>query len=375
MPQRLLLIGGHSEIAPFAARCAALGLDATSLFNPKDTHAILREAANIAATTLFPCGPRYADATIVAAAELGLPVPGVFDPAALVEIFAGADALDTAFVSTTAEATTVGTRLGEPLWVRPAVDPGGECAQHVRHAADIGLACIKARKHAVEGVLLVQSVATGDHYLVIGAVGGDQVFPVGIAALTIAHGAVPMRQVVAPETGGTSREALLERAATALRALRGARGIFEVECVVQGGAVRLVHLRVLPWANPAITALAEAASGVDLRGAALQVACGLIPDLAPGKALAACRAWLDPRPGLVTRVGDCAVVRAMPGVLDAHCHARPGSAIRHINSISARDRGGWVTTNGATADEAATRADAALAALHIVTTPGAGIDG
>jgi biotin carboxylase len=116
------------------------------------------------------------------------------------------------------------------------------------------------------------------------------------------------------------------------------------------------------------TELVPRSTGIDMVRAAIQLALGRRPDLAPQHppAGAAIR-YLLPEPGTVTAVTGSETSQKMPGVVAIHVDVRAGDTVPEVTSSLSRV--GHVITEGRDAAEAVERAEAARAAIRIATTP------
>ncbi len=112
------------------------------------------------------------------------------------------------------------------------------------------------------------------------------------------------------------------------------------------------------------TELTLRSTGVSMPRAAISIALGQKPDLAPQRSRAAAIRYFMPPPCIVGRVEGLADAQQCHGVKVVQVYVAPGDTIPAVRS--SLDRSGHIIAEGPTGAEAICRANKAMAALHVV---------
>lgn len=111
------------------------------------------------------------------------------------------------------------------------------------------------------------------------------------------------------------------------------------------------------------TELTRLSTGVCMPRAAIDIALGREPSVAPGYFRASAIRYIVPRPGTVTAISGVAAARNVSGVAVVEVHVKPGEIIHPVRSSS--DRAGHVITAANGAEEAIETARRAVELVQI----------
>lgn len=154
-------------------------------------------------------------------------------------------------------------------------------------------------------------------------------------------------------------------------AVRGVKALGLNDCAahaevkVQDGLAYLMEIGARLGGDFISTELTHLSSGIDMVAAAIDVALGIEPDLAPksnpqGVAIR----YFTPKPGRVLAIeNEDAMSR--PDVYDAEIYVKPGDVVREVKS--SLDRSGHAIVTAPTASQAIDLADHLISAVKIVT--------
>lgn len=154
-------------------------------------------------------------------------------------------------------------------------------------------------------------------------------------------------------------------------AVRGVKALGLNDCAahaevkVQDGQAYLMEIGARLGGDFISTELTHLSSGIDMVAAAIDVALGIEPDLAPksnpqGVAIR----YFTPKPGRVLAIeNEDAMSR--PDVYDAEIYVKPGDVVREVKS--SLDRSGHVIVTAPTAGQAIDLADHLISTVKIVT--------
>ena len=113
------------------------------------------------------------------------------------------------------------------------------------------------------------------------------------------------------------------------------------------------------------TELTHLSTGVDMVGAAVDVAMGIEPDLRPvEKPLGAAIRYFTPVPGVVRTIEGADLLQR-PDVYDAEIYVKPGDVVREVKS--SLDRSGHVIVTAASVDQAIEKAENLVSSVKIIT--------
>jgi S-sulfo-L-cysteine synthase (3-phospho-L-serine-dependent) len=411
---RPVLLSSRPERYPWVAE------DAVDTVRADTTDpACVADVARAAASTAHPAGivtssEYFVAVTARAASRLGL--PGA-DPAAVegcrdkrrqrAALARSGVAVPAHFPATTAAAAAAAaSEIGFPVVVKPADGTGSRGVRLCRDPAEVhdhtdGLLTRRhdERGRPTIGAVLVEEYVPGPEFSV-------ETFGTEIVGITAKHlgpapwfveyghdfpantdpavpdslvsatgcGERPSRGPVATGCGEASpnaamwvtegpRSAIRAPALDALEALGLGFGPAHTE--IRLGPHGPVVIEVNPrLAGGRIPTLVRLATGIDLVGAAVDVAIGETRPLPrPGPGHASIRFLVAPQAGRVRRTGGVADAAAVPGVVDVAIAARPGQRVGGTGSFL--DRVGHVIAAATTAAAAGTAAEAALSLLEL----------
>ena len=113
------------------------------------------------------------------------------------------------------------------------------------------------------------------------------------------------------------------------------------------------------------TELTHLSTGIDMVGAAVDVAMGIEPDLRPvEKPLGAAIRYFTPVPGVVRAIEGEELLQR-PDVYDAEIYVKPGDVVREVKS--SLDRSGHVIVTAASVDQAIEKAEYLVSSVKIIT--------
>lgn len=153
-------------------------------------------------------------------------------------------------------------------------------------------------------------------------------------------------------------------------ALGVTNGVLKGDVVVHRGRPRIIEVAPRLSGGYFCTHTIPANTGVDFVGAAIRQALGEPLDvtaLQPVHNRHVCQRYLFPTPGRVTTIEGVEAARRMPGITYLEVRIDEGDLVAPIENHPAR--AGVLMAEGEDRDEARTRAEAAVAAIRIHTTP------
>jgi len=113
------------------------------------------------------------------------------------------------------------------------------------------------------------------------------------------------------------------------------------------------------------TELVRLSTGIDMVRAAISVALGEEPDLAPhGKKQGVCIRYLCPKPGTVTAINGTDIL-SDPHIYDSGIYIKPGDVVKEVHS--SLDRSGHLIVVDDTVEAAIERADLLLSQINVET--------
>jgi biotin carboxylase len=151
-----------------------------------------------------------------------------------------------------------------------------------------------------------------------------------------------------------------------LDALGARDGTAHAELKVGPDGPMLIEIGLRLGGDFIATDLTLLSTGVNMVRAAIDVALGRKPDVAPRCAQGAAVRYLSHVPGKVLEVRGVDEARSLPGVEVAEVYVNVGDEVGAIRS--SLDRIGHVLATGTSAAEAASRAERAAASIRVVTT-------
>ena len=393
---RPVLLSSHPERYPWVAEDAVDTARADTT-DPACIADVARAAASNARLAGIVTSSEYFVAvTARAAARLGL--PGA-DPAAVegcrdkrrqrAALARSGVAVPAHFPATTAQAAAAAaSEIGFPVVVKPADGSGSRGVRLCRDPAEVhdhadGLLTRRhdERGRPTIGAVLVEEYVPGPEFSV-------ETFGTEIVGITAKHlGPSPWfveyghdfpanTDPAAPDPllGATGCGEPPSRGpgatgcgeAPALDALEAlGLGFGPAHTEIRLGPHGPVVIEVNPrLAGGRIPMLVRLATGIDLVGAAVDVAIGATGPLPPpGPGHASIRFLVAPQAGRVRRTGGVADAAAVPGVVDVAIAARPGQRVGGTGSFL--DRVGHVIAAATTPAAARTAAEAALSLLEL----------
>ncbi len=158
----------------------------------------------------------------------------------------------------------------------------------------------------------------------------------------------------------------LERAArTIVGALEIENGPAHTELFMTAAGPKFVETGARLGGGCIASHLVPLGTGVNMVEASIDLALGRPVNVLRSLDRAAAIRFLRPSPGVVSRLRGLAEARAMDGVVGVACSLDIGGEVRSLENSD--QRVGYVIAGGRNPDEAARHADAALAAVEIVT--------
>jgi biotin carboxylase len=269
------------------------------------------------------------------------------------------------------EAEAAAQEIGLPVVVKPVDACGSRGVQRVDYIEDVSLAFVQALKHSRSKAVLLEAFMAGEEYNVYGLVFEGVYRPAGIAGKE--RSAPPYHyntgiQMPAVVDAGT-RDALVEAAETALRAIGFESGTALVEAIVTSEGPRIVEISGRSAAGRVATDLIPFAFGLDYVADSLRVALGEAPRERQQYERGCALYWVPSHSGVVSRIEGLNGARDMPGVREVSIAVQPGDVLGHVVDCATRDRIGYVLATGETAEEAVRNAKAARDAVHVITRP------
>lgn len=251
-------------------------------------------------------------------------------------------------VSSAGEAEAAADLHGLPIAARPLSPAGEYCAILAEHAADVELAFVRAAAQSQDGLVIVQKHLPWP-VLMIGAARVDDGWHVREPVLV---GLLPKYALTPIEF--TCPAGIDPETIPRLRV-----------CVAEA----LAHMHQVPHA--AVCEFAITPLGIvsvfarDVRVVDKPLALTLEASETHG---AACLRYFTPSTGRVERITGIDTAQAAPGIAAVVCNAKPGDALRHVTSITAREAGGYLLAHAPTPAAAQQRAREATDLIQIITT-------
>ena len=154
-------------------------------------------------------------------------------------------------------------------------------------------------------------------------------------------------------------------------AVRGVKALGLNDCAahaevkVQDGKAYLMEIGARLGGDFISTELTHLSSGIDMVGAAIDVALGIEPDLTPKtKPQGVAIRYFTPRPGKVTRIRNTEILSSTQ-VYQSEIYVKPGDEVREVKS--SLDRSGHVIVTAPTASEAIEFAESIIDKVEIIT--------
>jgi len=275
-------------------------------------------------------------------------------------------------VMSAADAVAAALAIGLPVVVKPISGSGSlgvrRCDTREEVAGQarllLGATADERARPAPTGVL-VESYLAGPEYSV--EVLAGKVRAVVAKHLDESLGFLEVGHDV-PAPVDTETDAALRRSARfALAALGLTRGAAHVELRVMHGRAYVIEVNPR-LAGGMIPVAVQAATGQDLIAELVAWTAGRQrPSVPDTNRCASIRFLVPDRDGTVRAVPDPTAVRALDGVIDAAVTARPGQQV--VRQGAYLDRLGYVIAAGDDREQAAARADRAVAALEVDIVP------
>lgn len=275
-------------------------------------------------------------------------------------------------VGSVGEAVRAAVRLGWPVVVKPTSRSGSigvrRCdtvAQVVAQVSQLLATTVDERGNRLPAGILVESYLAGPEVSV--ELLGGQVCAVVSKRLDQSRGFLEVGHDVPAVLDAAVHTAVTTTAGQALAALGLGWGAAHVELRVVRDRAYVVEVNPR-LAGGMIPQAIRAATGRDLIAELVAVSAGRQPVPRPARcAYASIRFLVPDRDGEVASVPDPATARALPGVVEAVVTVRPGQTI--VRQGNFLDRAGYVLATGQTPQQAAARAEQAVAALPVPMVP------
>ena len=340
---------------------------------------------------IFPGAELAVEAVASACAALGLPgIPpetarGVRDKAVMREALKQAGFLTPRFrtARNAEEAAKAARELGFPLVIKPSDGNASKGVQTVSGVEDVSLAFDQAAQASSGGVVLLEAYMEGEEYCVDGLAHEGEFHLGGITGKE--RSVLPYRYdlgiFMPPPLTPRQERAIEETVRAALKALGFNQGLVHAEVILEDAAslessaagppsgCHIVEVAGRPGGGRIPTDLIPLVYGADFPADCIRVILGEAPVSTPRHFRGAALYWLPGASGIVECIEGCEEARRMPGVRDLVIGVQPGDKLGPAVDCVARDRIGYVLTEGETADEAIQRARAARDQCHIVTHP------
>jgi biotin carboxylase len=160
-------------------------------------------------------------------------------------------------------------------------------------------------------------------------------------------------------------EAIKDLAARAVRAVGIESGAAHVEVMLTADGPRMIELGARMGGDCIATHLVPLSTGVDMVGAAILIALGETPDVAPSLNRGSAIRYFSSGPGRVERIAGVEDARNLEGVREVVFTLRPGDFAREITSSA--DRVGFVVAEADTAERAVEICNEAISRVEIQT--------
>ena len=154
-------------------------------------------------------------------------------------------------------------------------------------------------------------------------------------------------------------------------AVRGVEALHLNDCAAhaevkyQDGTPYLMEIGARLGGDFISTELTHLSTGIDMVGAAVDVAMGIEPDLSPvAKPQGAAIRYFTPVPGVVRTIEGADLLQR-PDVYDAEIYLKPGDVVREVKS--SLDRSGHVIVTAASVDQAIEKAENLVSLVKIIT--------
>jgi len=270
-----------------------------------------------------------------------------------------------------ASAERAASRIGFPVAVKAPCSSGSRGVTCAGNQEELAFSFHEALSYTPDGRVLIEEWAVGPELSVEGVCYRHQTAIVQITDKLVFDGPYPV------ESGHTQPSSLSQSAQLAVKqsveeaiaALGLDNCAFHAELKFTDSGPRLMEVGARLGGDRIATHLTPLSTGVNLVGAAIELALGRIPDLTPTRARgSAIRYFIAPRLGELSAVSGIEWIRRSAGcefVFAASERDGPLQAGFKIPAIkSSLDRYGHVVFSGADSGEAVRRADAALQHLH-----------
>lgn len=396
MAKLLMLGAGRGQLAAYRA-ARALGLDIVGVDPDPDApalalarHPVRLDLGDLAALLelarryrvegVFTMAADYPMPSLAALChELGLPGPSPLavaqatHKARMRAAFArhGVPGPRSHPAATAQQAVALAHELGGDVIIKPALSNGGRGVSRVAAgASDAALeaAFAHAKCHTRADGALVEDFVEGQEFSVesLSWRGQTRVVAVTEKLTSGSPHFVELGHRQPPQWPAPVLQLLADTARAAVRALGIDDAAAHSEMRLTPDGARMMETGARLGGGFICSDLVPLSTGIDLVRAALQVALGHAPDLRPGRVPAgAAIRFLTAEPGRVRQVAGMERARAMEGVEAVDVYVRPGDRV--VPLTDATGRCGHVICRAEGAREAARRAAAALACLHVET--------
>lgn len=160
-------------------------------------------------------------------------------------------------------------------------------------------------------------------------------------------------------------EAVKQAAIMGVKALEVDNCACHAEVKVQDGQAYIIEIGARLGGDFISTELTHLSTGIDMVGAAVDVAFGIEPDLKPmAKPQGVAVRYFAPKPGRVVAIENVEVFNR-PDVYDAELYVKPGDEVREVKS--SLDRSGHVIVTAPTSKEAIDNAEYIVDKVKIIT--------
>ena len=408
MTKRILIAGGGPNQLEFIRKAREMGVfaavvdgdpsapglaeaDRGEIGDIRNAEVLEALARALRVDGVLPGAELAVEAVASACAALGLPgIPpetarGVRDKAAMREALqeAGFHTPRFRIARNAGEAAKAACELGFPLVMKPSDGNASKGVQTVSRVEEVSLAFDHAAQASSGGVALLEEYLEGEEYCVDGLAHEGEFHLGGVTGKE--RSALPYRYdlgiFMPPLLSPRQEQAIEETVRAALRAIGFGEGLVHAEVILDEAAslersgagppsgCHIVEIAGRPGGGRIPTDLIPLVYGSDFPADCIRVILGEAPVSKRRHCRGAALYWLPGASGIVERVEGCGEARRMPGVRDVVIGVKPGDELGPAVDCVARDRIGYVLTEGATADEAIQRARAARDHCHVVTRP------
>lgn len=222
--------------------------------------------------------------------------------------------------------------------------------------------------HARGQDILVEEFVTGPEYSVEGLTCGGRT---RIAAITEKLTSGPPHFVEVghnqpPDLSADAEQLLRETALAAIEALGIDDSASHVEIKLSNSGPQVIEAAARLGGGFIASHLVTLSTGVDFLQAAIRVALGDQPELAPPLERGSAVRFIVSKPGRIDRIEGAGQARELPGVAEVELYVQPGDVIQSLTDATSRL--GHVICSGADRAEAVQRADAASRLVTITTS-------